>query len=151
MHANFLIWGAGHSRPYQRKSTLCAEYWSRVPLLETAKRHNQVVKWEQRPYLEKKSKKNGTLVAQLAGVFNIICFILTKPSSPERVRVAIESYKRWIPAFSYLQSFPSAMLFTKISSALVLFTLSATACTNASDCDIGCSSDTGFTVTTCRQ
>jgi hypothetical protein len=101
--------------------------------------------------LRKEVKKNGTLVAQLAGVFNIICFILTKPSSPERVRVAIESYKRWISAFSYLQSFPSAMLFTKISSALVLFTLSASACITASDCDIGCSSDPGYPVTTCQK
>jgi hypothetical protein len=76
------------------------------------------------------------------------CLFLTKPPLREP---GMEGYKRRISAFPFFQSFSSAMLFTKIASALILFTLSASACSQASDCDIGCSRNPAYPVTSCQE
>ena len=85
----------------------------------------------------------------MTGVFNVSFW--QNPPFRTRTEPGIEGYNRRISAFPYHQSLPSAMLFTKIALALALFTLSASACIMASDCDIGCGSNPGFPITKCQE
>jgi hypothetical protein len=101
---------------------------------------NQVTKrdqwWKKSHWLGKKWN------TRLVGVLDVYSW-----KNPES-----QTYKRWISAFPHLQSLSSAMLFTKINLALVLFTLSTLACNNAGDCDNSLSNNyPGLPVTTCME
>lgn len=144
MHANFLIWGEGHSRPYQRKSTLCAGYWSRVPLLETAKRHNQVAKWVQRPYLEKKSKKMEH--SWLSWRVSLILYVSSWQNPPlrresgSRLRVIRDGFLHFLisslfpqqcfsprfPRLSYYSHYPPQLVSLQVIATLVAVVIQAT-------------------------